>query len=83
MTSTSFLSFPGNKVGAGVADASSPATPNPKYFDHVDWVINSAAERGMLVGLVPSWARFVNKGEPPPHPHPLSTPTGEGMSKRR
>ena len=30
-------------------------TPNPAYFDHVDWVIREAAQRGILVALNPIW----------------------------
>jgi len=33
------------------------ATPNDAYFAQVDWVINKAAEKGLLVLLGPAWAR--------------------------
>jgi hypothetical protein len=29
----------------------------------VDWVIQQAAERGILIAIVPTWSKFANKGE--------------------
>lgn len=29
------------------------------YWDHVDWVIQKAAEKGMYIGLLPSWGNHV------------------------
>lgn len=29
---------------------------NPEYFDHVDFVVNAAAERGLVMGILPCWA---------------------------
>ena len=37
-----------------------PATPNEKYFEHVDWVINKAAEKGIFIGLLPTWGDKVD-----------------------
>lgn len=31
-------------------------TPNPAYFDHVDWVIDKAAEKGLGLLIAPAWA---------------------------
>jgi hypothetical protein len=31
------------------------ATPNDAYFEQVDWVINKAAEKGMLILIGPAW----------------------------
>lgn len=39
-----------------------PARPNPKYFDHVDWIIAKAREKGLYIGLLPTWGRYVVKG---------------------
>ena len=33
-------------------------TPNPAYFEHADWVINQAAEYGMLVILAPDYMGY-------------------------
>ena len=32
-----------------------PTRPNDRYFDHVDWVVRRAAEKGLVVGLLPTW----------------------------
>ena len=32
-----------------------PATPNPAYFEHVDYVLDRAAELGLYVALLPTW----------------------------
>jgi hypothetical protein len=38
-----------------------PTKPNEKYFKHVDWVINKAAEKGIYIGLLPTWGDKVDK----------------------
>ena len=38
-----------------------PAKPNEQYFKHVDWVIEQAANRGMFVGVLPTWGDKVRK----------------------
>lgn len=35
--------------------------PNEKYFAHVDWVIKKAEEKGMFIGLLPTWGDKVDK----------------------
>ncbi|MBE0655065.1 MAG: DUF4038 domain-containing protein, partial [Bacteroidales bacterium] len=37
-----------------------PLTPNEKYFEHVDWIIRRAEEKGMFIGLLPTWGDNVN-----------------------
>ncbi len=32
-----------------------PSQPNEPYWQHVDWVIDCAAKKGMLIGLLPTW----------------------------
>lgn len=32
-----------------------PASPNPAYFEHVDYVIDRAAELGIYIALLPTW----------------------------
>lgn len=32
-----------------------PARPNPRYFEHVDWVVDRAAELGLFIGMLPTW----------------------------
>lgn len=38
-----------------------PVIPNEKYFQHVDWVIKKAAEKGIFIGLLPTWGDKWNK----------------------
>lgn len=35
--------------------------PNNDYWDNVDWIIEKAAEKGLFVGLLPSWGDKVYK----------------------
>jgi hypothetical protein len=37
-----------------------PARPNLKYFEHVDWVIDRAAAKGLYIGLLPTWGDKVS-----------------------
>jgi len=38
-----------------------PTKPNEKYFAHVDWVIKKAVEKGIFIGLLPTWGDKWNK----------------------
>ncbi len=38
-----------------------PLKPNEAYFAHVDWVIEKAAEKGIFIGLLPTWGDKWNK----------------------
>jgi hypothetical protein len=38
-----------------------PTKPNEKYFAHVDWVVKKAAEKGIFIGLLPTWGDKWNK----------------------
>ena len=37
-----------------------PLKPNEAYFAHVDWVIKKAAEKGIYIGLLPTWGDKVD-----------------------
>ena len=37
-----------------------PLKPNEAYFAHVDWVIKKAGEKGMYIGLLPTWGDKVD-----------------------
>ncbi len=39
-----------------------PNKPNEKYFQHVDYVINKAAEAGLYIGFLPTWGDKVFRG---------------------
>jgi hypothetical protein len=32
-----------------------PTRPNEKYFEHVDFIVNEAEIRGLVVGMLPTW----------------------------
>ncbi len=34
--------------------------PNEKYFEHVDWIIKKAGEKGLYIGLLPTWGDKVD-----------------------
>ena len=38
-----------------------PTKPNEAYFAHVDWVINKAREKGIFIGILPTWGDKVDK----------------------
>jgi hypothetical protein len=38
-----------------------PLKPNEPYFTHVDWVIKRAQEKGIFIGLLPTWGDKVDK----------------------
>ncbi len=50
-----------NQYGALPLKGNDPAQPNEAYFQHVDWVINRAAELGLVIGLLPTWGDKFNK----------------------
>jgi hypothetical protein len=39
-----------------------PAQPNEAYFKHVDYIVNEANKRGLIVAILPSWGDKWNKG---------------------
>lgn len=38
-----------------------PTKPNEKYFEHVDYIVDKAAEYNMNIAMLPSWADKVDK----------------------
>jgi hypothetical protein len=43
-----------------------PAHPNLKengYWDHVDWAVDLAAQKGIFVAMVPAWGALVKSGQ--------------------
>lgn len=38
-----------------------PLKPNEPYFAHVDWVVRRAAEKGLYIGMLPTWGDKVFK----------------------
>ena len=50
-----------NAEGELPLDNNDPTQPNEAYFDHIDWVIKKAQDKGMFVGLLPTWGDKVDK----------------------
>ena len=38
-----------------------PAKPNEAYFKHVDFIVNEAAKRGLIIAMLPTWGDKWNK----------------------
>jgi hypothetical protein len=38
-----------------------PLKPNETYFAHMDWIIKKAFEKGIFIGLLPTWGDKVDK----------------------
>lgn len=49
-----------NPYGQTPLIGNDPTRPNEKYFEHVDWVIGKAAEKGLYIGLLPTWGDKVS-----------------------
>jgi len=41
-----------------------PARPNEHYFEHVDFIVRAANERGLIVALLPTWGDKVPSASP-------------------
>lgn len=44
-----------NPMGETPLINNDPTQPNPAYFDHVDDIINMAAQKGIYIALLPTW----------------------------
>jgi hypothetical protein len=38
-----------------------PAKPNEEYFRHVDYIVNKAEQKGIYIGMLPTWGDKVTK----------------------
>ena len=45
----------GNLYGDRPLQDNDPLKPNEAYFRHVDWVVDKAAEKGLFIGMLPTW----------------------------
>lgn len=50
-----------NRYGHRPLKDNDPTKPDEDYFKHVDWVVEQAAELGLVVGMLPTWGDKVNK----------------------
>ncbi|MGQ9479308.1 MAG: glycoside hydrolase family 140 protein [Thermoproteota archaeon] len=54
------LTFP-NPYGDLPLQDNDPTRPNEPYFEHVDYVVETANQYGLYVGMLPTWGDKVNK----------------------
>lgn len=50
-----------NALGDRPLADNDPSRPNEAYFRHVDYIIDKAAEYGIVIALLPTWGDKVNK----------------------
>lgn len=50
-----------NPYGHTPLEENDPARPNEEYFEHVDFIVDAAAERGLVIGMLPTWGDKFNK----------------------
>ncbi|MEM8897332.1 MAG: glycoside hydrolase family 140 protein [Bacteroidota bacterium] len=58
-----------------------PSKPNPKYFEHVDYIISKADELGMYVALLPTWGDKLFKAGWGIGPEVLNANNAEALGK--
>jgi hypothetical protein len=51
-----------NPYGARPFHNKNAKTPNDAYFQHVDYIVNTAEEKGLFIGFLPTWGTHVNSG---------------------
>jgi hypothetical protein len=52
-----------NPLRPNVTPGNDPSKPGEyDYWDHVDWVIDEAAKRGIYIAVLPCWGNVVNTG---------------------
>lgn len=51
-----------NAYGEKPLAGNNPAAPNEAYFRHVDWIVKKAEEKGLYIGMLPTWGNTVVKG---------------------
>ena len=52
-----------NPYGETPLENDDPTKPREAYFQHVDYIINKAAELGLYIGLLPTWGNKVFKNK--------------------
>jgi len=56
-----------------------PARPNEAYFEHVDFIVNAAAERGIAMGLLPTWGDKIKSLNPGAGPLVFTTDNAQSF----
>lgn len=42
---------------------SNPSSPNEKYFEHLDYIVEKAESLGLFIGLLPTWGKYWKSGK--------------------
>jgi len=50
-----------NPYGQKPLEQDDPLKPNEEYWKHVDWIVKKAEEKGLYIGLLPTWGDKVTK----------------------
>jgi hypothetical protein len=58
-----------------VIKGGTPQNPND-YWDHVDYIIQSASKRNMIIAVLPVWGRRYVNATHPPHSEPIFSISG-------
>jgi hypothetical protein len=53
-----------NAYGELPLDDLNPMTPNPAYFEHVDYIVSKAETLGLVMGVLPTWGDKVPSKNP-------------------
>lgn len=53
-----------NPYGAVPLVENDPAQPNEDYFEHVDFIVDAAADRGLFIGMLPTWGKYWSENNP-------------------
>lgn len=58
-----------NRYGELPLIGGDPTRPNPRYFEHVDWIVDRAARYGLRMAMLPTWGlSMINRfGGDPDH----------------
>lgn len=51
-----------NPYGERPLENNDPTRPREAYFQHVDWIVRKAEEKGLVTGMLPTWGNKVVKG---------------------
>ncbi|UCG49689.1 MAG: glycoside hydrolase family 140 protein [Phycisphaerales bacterium] len=51
----------GNAYGERPLVENDPRRPSEKYFEHVDYIVGKAEEKGIYIGMLPTWGDKVTK----------------------
>jgi uncharacterized protein DUF4038/collagenase-like protein with putative collagen-binding domain len=51
-----------NRYGEAPFVDANPARPNPRYFEHIDWVVDRAARYGIRMAMLPAWGSTLVNG---------------------